>query len=216
VRVIIFTNGEINYPQRLLDLIEEGDVLIAADGGARHCLRLGLLPKLVIGDFDSLSETELNNLEEAGAELQRHPTHKDETDLELALLAARDQGAERVVICGALGARWDMTLANILLLAHPEFSSLSIHIVDGPQELSLLQGGQTRQIVGEPGDTLSLMPLLGGANGITTQGLEYPLENGSLRIGATRGVSNVMISHLAQVQLDEGLLLVVLNKDRRP
>ncbi len=214
MRVIIFANGEINYPQLLLDLIEDGDVLIAADGGARHCLRLGLLPKLVIGDFDSLSETELNDLAAAGVELQRHPIHKNETDLELALLAARDQRAEQVVICGALGARWDMTLANILLLAHPAYSSLSIRIVDGPQELSLLQGGQTRQIVGEPGDTLSLMPLIGDVSGITTQGLEYPLENGTLHFGTTRGVSNVMISHLAQVQLDEGLLLVVLNKVR--
>ncbi len=215
MRVIIFANGEIHHPQRVLEIIQDGDVLIAADGGARHCLGLGLLPKLVIGDLDSLTEGELRDLEEAGAEIQRHPPDKDETDLELALIKAEELKPDEIIIFGALGARWDMTLANVLLMAHPDFASIPICIVDGPQEISLLRSGQAKEIQGQPGDTISLIPLMRDARGITTLGLEYPLENATLRFGVTRGVSNVMHSQHARVQLEEGLLVIVsyhLNK----
>ncbi|MBC8497221.1 MAG: thiamine diphosphokinase [Chloroflexi bacterium] len=213
MRVIIFANGELQHPQSVLEIIQDGDVLIAADGGARHCLSLGLFPKLVIGDFDSLSEAELRELEEAGAEILRHPTDKDETDLELALLKAREYKPKEIIILGALGARWDMTLANLLLLAHRELGSQKIRIIDGYQELSLLRNGESMEIHGHAGDTVSLIPILGDARGISTQGLVYPLKNGTLHVGASRGVSNVMKNQYARVELEEGLLLVVLIKD---
>jgi len=210
--VIIFANGEIQYPQDVLDFIAEGDVLIAADGGARHCLSLGLLPKLVIGDFDSLTGAELDDLERAGVELEHHPIDKDETDLELALFKARELNPLEVIIFGALGARWDMTLANILLLAQWGGTSLPMRIVDGPQELTLLHNKQSKEIHGQPGDTVSLIPILGDAKGITTQGLQYPLDDGILHFGTSRGVSNVMKTQLAHVELEEGLLIVILTK----
>ncbi|MBM3145656.1 MAG: thiamine diphosphokinase [Chloroflexi bacterium] len=209
MRVILFANGELQFPRRALEVIQEGDALIAADGGARHCLSLGLLPKLVIGDFDSLSERELDELKNAGVELRRHPAHKDETDLELALIEAQKYHPEEIIIFGALGARWDMTLANMLLLAHPDFCSSNIRIVDGPQELSSLRGGQTRQISGQPGDTVSLIPMMGDARGVNTHGLAYPLVDGTLRFGTSRGVSNEMLAPRAIVRLEEGNLFIV-------
>jgi len=212
--VILFANGEIQHPQPILEFIQDGDFIIAADGGARHCLSLGLLPKLVIGDFDSLTEAELQTLESAGAELQRHPVAKDETDLELALLKARELNPDEVIIFAALGQRWDMSVANLMLLSHPRLKALPIRIMDGSQELFLFSGGQEREIRAQPGDTVSLIPLMGDAKGITTSGLEYPLENETLIFGATRGVSNVMSANLARMQLKEGLLLVILIKDR--
>jgi len=213
LRVIVFANGNLHHPETVLEIIQEGDIFIAADGGARHCLSLGLLPKLVIGDFDSLTVKELEELENAGVDIHRHPANKDETDLELALIKAKEHNPEEVIIFGALGARWDMTLANIMMMAHPEFTLLNIRIIDGPQEISLIGGGQIKQIRGEKGNTVSLIPLSGDARGISTYGLEYPLDNGILRFGATRGVSNIMQSQHARVQLENGLLLVVTNRD---
>ena len=210
MRVIVFANGELGHPQGILEVIQNGDVLIAADGGARHCLSLGLLPNVVIGDFDSLTEGELLELEKAGAEILRHPAHKEQTDLELALLEARQYKPEEIMIFGAMGARWDMSLANLMLLAHPDFFPSKMRILDGTQEISLLRDGQSMQIHGQKGDTVSLIPIMGDAKGIYTQGLEYPLVNGRLRFGTARGVSNVMQAKKARVQLEEGLLLVVV------
>src|SRR3954467_10916801 len=88
-----------------LDLMQQADLRIAADGGARHFLELGLLPHLAIGDFDSLPPALLVKLEDHDVEIERHPAHKDETDLELALLRALQRGARRIVVLAALGGR---------------------------------------------------------------------------------------------------------------
>lgn len=209
MRVIIFANGELSYPQADARLIQPGDVLIAADGGARHCLKLGLAPKLVIGDFDSLTQAEEDTLQQAGAELRQFSPIKDQTDLELALYCAIEYQPKEIIILGAMGDRWDMTIANLLLLAHPDFNNYSISLKDGPQALYLLHGRHTQQIQGGIGDTISLIPLLGDVHGITTQGLEYSLENGTLTFGSPQGVSNVMQARNISIQLKEGLLLIV-------
>ncbi|MEA3349147.1 MAG: thiamine diphosphokinase [Chloroflexota bacterium] len=208
--MIIFANGELNHAAAVLDTLRPGDVLIAADGGARQCLELNLIPDTVIGDFDSLTEKEQAALKAAGSKLIRHPRDKDETDLELALRIAGWLKPDDVLVFGALGARWDMTVSNLLLLTHPDFAFTSISLLDGPQEISLLRGGQSLSLQGQSGDTLSLIPLHGDAHGISTHGLKYPLTDETLRFGATRGVSNVFLAEQSSVKLNDGLLLCVV------
>ncbi|GAB4533648.1 MAG: thiamine diphosphokinase [Anaerolineales bacterium] len=210
MRAVIFANGVLSHPSQVHDLLRPGDYLIAADGGARHCLALGLRPHLALGDFDSLTPDLLGRLQSAGVPLRRYPPAKDETDLELALLAAREAGADQVLILGALGGRWDMTLGNILLLAHPDFWDLRISLVDGPQEIWPIPAGQPQEIRGLPGDTVSLIPLGGDAEGVTTRGLQYALSEGRLRFGAARGVSNVLLESPAQVFVRKGLVVCIL------
>jgi thiamine pyrophosphokinase len=206
LRAIIFANGGFTAPPELLP----SDLIIAADGGGRHCLALGLTPHLVVGDFDSIDPEQLTLLRQAGAELIRYPTHKDYTDLELALQHARQRGAEQVLVLAALGGRWDQTLANVLLPAAHQFADLPIHLLDGNQEISLVHAGQTQILQGSPGDTLSLIPLMGDALGVTTHGLEYPLQGETLSFGSTRGVSNVLLGEQARISLEAGLLLCVV------
>lgn len=206
MRAIIFANGSFTHPPEL----QPGDLLIAADGGARHCLALGLTPQLVIGDFDSLDDDQLRRLRQAGAELIQYPTHKDYTDLELALSHARQRGARQILVLAALGGRWDQTLANVLLPAAREYIGLDIRLIDGTQEIGLIHPRQRLEIHGQPGDLLSLIPLLGDTYGIITSGLEYPLQNETLYFGSTRGVSNVLVNPSAWVTLEEGLLLCVV------
>ncbi len=206
MRAIIFANGGFTDPPAL----QPDDLIVAADGGARHCLALGLTPKIVIGDFDSLNEQQIKMLQQYGAELIRYPTRKDFTDLELALQLAQQRGADEVVVLAALGGRWDQTLANVLLPASQQFASCNIRLVDGAQEISLIHAGQCLQVHGQPGDTLSLIPLSSDACGVATQGLEYPLRDETLVFGATRGVSNVLQAETAWVSLEKGLLLCVV------
>ena len=94
MRAVIFANGGFSHPDPLLP----GDFVIAADGGARYCLELGITPHLVVGDFDSLDPASLQALEQAGVELARYPERKDFTDLELALQHARLRGADEILI----------------------------------------------------------------------------------------------------------------------
>jgi thiamine pyrophosphokinase len=185
-------------------------LIVAADGGTKHAQALGLVPHVIVGDLDSLPEQEAERLESAGSRLIRYPPRKDFTDLELALQQVQLHDITEVLVLGALGNRWDQTLANLLLPAAENFQNLSIRLVDGAQEISLIREGQRVEISGRAGDTVSLIPLGGDAGGITTGALEYPLAGETLRFGSSRGVSNVMLGEKAAVSLEKGLLLCVI------
>ncbi|RLC88610.1 MAG: thiamine diphosphokinase [Chloroflexi bacterium] len=208
MRAVIFANGEFPNPQNARDLLRPDDLIIAADGGTHHTLVAGVVPHVVIGDLDSLSPDEQARVEAAGAQVIRFSPRKDETDLELALLHAVREGATEIVILAALGGRLDQTIANLLLLALPELSGLDMRIVEGQQTAFLIH--DEALIEGRPGDTVSLIPLGGDAVGVTTEGLEWPLHEDTLRFGPARGVSNVLTAERARVRVRRGSLLCVV------
>ncbi len=207
MRAVIIANGIVGgfHP-----LICPEDIIIAVDGGLRLCLELKLRPHCLIGDMDSLSPEEIDAATLSGIPISRYPARKDLTDMELALHYARSLGADDIVLLGALGARWDMTIANVMLLASPELAGCRVRILDGMQEISLVQGGETRRFEGKSGDLLSLIPLRTDAENIRTAGLEYPLSGETLCFSATRGISNVFRDQTATVSLENGLLLCVV------
>jgi thiamine pyrophosphokinase len=209
LRAVIFANGVLNNLQDVHDIILPDDLIIAADGGMTHCRALGIKPSIVIGDLDSLDPDYLKSLQTSGTEIISYPINKDQTDLELALHKALDLGYDEILVLGALGARWDMTIANLLLPAASEFSKVTIRLIDGHQEILLLRGKGELIFNGKKGDMLSIVPLGQDAYGVTLRGLKYPLEDDVLRFGATRGISNVLIDDTATVYLKKGLLLCI-------
>jgi len=210
LRAIIFANGGLSDAEAARSIIQTGDLIIAADGGGYHCRKLGITPRVLIGDFDSLSPKEITSWERQGVQIVRHPARKNYTDLELALHYAREQGADEILVLAALGARWDHTLANLLLPVSADLQCCSITLLDGKQEIHLIKGGETLEARGAPGDTLSLIPLGGEALGVSTDRLEYPLRGETLHFGSTRGISNVMLDNTAAVSLEQGMLLCVV------
>jgi len=211
LRAVIFANGELRDPQAALAELEPDDRLIAADGGMRHLRDLGLTPGWIVGDLDSLASIDLEPLEATGVEVLRHPRRKDQTDLELAMLHALNLGADEVVVFGAFGARWDHTLANLLLSLHPELVDISTVFVDGGQRVFVARG--STRIEGTPGDVVSLIPIGGDAEGVTTSGLEYPLKDGKLVLGTTLGVSNVLVETPATLDVRQGQLLICVSHE---
>ena len=209
-RAIIFANGVLNAEDISHLDIAPDDLVIAADGGLHNCRKAGLLPSVVIGDLDSIKPEEAAALDAVGVQLIQYPRRKDFTDLELALIYAQEQGAREALILAALGNRWDQTLANLLLPGAAALASLRISLLDGPQEILFIRSGEQRQVRGRAGDTLSLIPLGGDAQGITTQGLEYPLNGETLYSGSTRGVSNELTSEAAAIFVERGVLLCVV------
>jgi thiamine pyrophosphokinase len=214
MRAIIFANGELPNPQGVTELLRPGDLVIAADGGTRHALAAGVTPDVVIGDLDSLSPDMQASVEAAGTQIIRFSPDKDKTDLELALLHAVQGGATEAIILAALGGRLDQTMANVLLLTRPELENIDVRIVEGTQESFLVQDEDTVQ--GQPGDTISLISLGGDAQGVTIEGVKWPLEQATLRLGSTWGVSNVLKSEQARVRVRCGsLLCVVMHKSSK-
>lgn len=105
-RAVIFVNGQIEDYAWLQSLLHADDYLIGADGGTRHCLAVERLPHVVVGDMDSLPAALLADLAGKGVEIERHPAHKDQTDLELAIERALRDGSDEVLLVGAVGDGW--------------------------------------------------------------------------------------------------------------
>jgi len=208
MRAIIFANGRLDDTQRARDLVHDDDLIIAVDGGTRRAWEVGVEPQCVIGDLDSLTPAEEERLRASGARIIRFSPRKDETDLELALVRAAFEGAESIVVLAALGGRLDHTIANLLLLALPELDGIDVRVVEGLQVAFLVR--REALVEGEPGDTVSLIPLGGDAVGVTTEGLEWRLNDDTLHFGPARGVSNALIAERASVRVQEGQLLCVV------
>ncbi len=207
MRALILANGTLSDKRKAWEHLHHAELVVCADGGVHHARALGIHPDVVIGDLDSLPADARDELERAGTKVIAFPTRKDETDLELALLYAVERGADHITVLGALGKRIDHELANLLLLAHPRLAAVQIRVVAGNQELTLVRG--EARFKGQVGDLLSLLPIGGDAQGITTWGLEYPLNDEALLFGPARGVSNVFTTAEPVVRVREGLLLAV-------
>ncbi len=207
---LIFANGEAGDGPMVSQALAHADnaLIIAADGGARIAHFFGFSVQYVIGDMDSLSDAELAALRAEGAQIQQYPEEKDETDLELALMFAAQQGAGWIRILGAAGNRIDQTLGNIYLLGLPQLADLDVRIVAVNQQTWLLRTGENR-IQGAVGDTLSLIPLSDTVHGVRTEHLYYPLEDETLTFGPARGMSNVLQADEVCVWVGEGRLLAV-------
>jgi thiamine pyrophosphokinase len=114
-----------------------------------------------------------------------------------------------IVVFGALGGRWDQSLANVMLLALPALRDVPTRLVDRDQTIVAIRDGQEVRIEGRAGDTLSLIALAGDARGVSISGCEYPLSDARLSFGATLGVSNVLIEPAARVSVKAGIVLVI-------
>ncbi len=207
MHIVIVANAPNFQAEPFRDLLARADLLIAADGGGNALYAAGIVPHLVIGDLDSLAPEAEAAFAAAGASIVRYPAEKDETDLELALLAAVAQGGDTIDVLGALGGRWDQGLSNVALLALPDLAGRWVRLLDTGQEAYLARG--ETPIPGAEGETVSLLPIGGAARGITTRGLYYPLHDAELRFEHSRGVSNVITQPPASVVVREGMLLVV-------
>jgi thiamine pyrophosphokinase len=185
------------------------DLVIAADGGARHAPGLGRTIDLWVGDGDSLGVDGVEALRAAGVPVELSPVDKDESDTELAIAAAAAAGATRVTILGALGGtRIDHGLANVWLLANPVLNGRGACLIDDHARIRIVAAGD-HDLGGRIGDLVSLFAFGGDAEGLTTRGLRYPLSDEPLRSGSTRGLSNVREATDAEIDVRAGMVLVV-------
>jgi len=182
--------------------------VIAADSGLHSAQALGITVHLVVGDLDSATPTAVAAAEAAGAAVERHPTDKDGTDLELALDAAMSRSLAPAMVLGGAGFdRIDHFMANALLLAHPRYAPMrpewwvkGAHVAPVHDRLD---------VDGAPGDIVALLAIGGPASGVSTTGLRWPLHHDTLPSGSTRGVSNEMTGTTATVIVADGILLAI-------
>jgi thiamine pyrophosphokinase len=190
--------------------LDAADLVIAADGGSATLDGLGRRPDRLVGDLDSTDAALVARLEADGVPIERHPADKEATDTELAVKAAIAAGASAVVVLGALGGtRLDHELANLLLLADPRLDGIDARVVHDTATARVLRGRGSVGLDGASGDLVTLLPIGGDAYGVTADGLRWPLAAATLRLGASRGISNEITVPPASVSVEDGVLLVI-------
>jgi thiamine pyrophosphokinase len=200
-RVIIFANGFLPDHEKARAIIRADDVIIAADGGTRHALALGLIPDLIIGDLDSVHTETL-------VKFRKVPTYQDSndetTDLEKAIAWAIKAKYDHVTVVGASGKRLDQAIGNLGVLAK-FYPDAVVRIVDDFGELTYV--GRALTFEAKKGEIVSLIPL-SRCEGIVTSGLRYALNGESLELGVREGTSNVVTESLVSVKVKKGHLLL--------
>jgi thiamine pyrophosphokinase len=212
VRALVVLDGDLlGSDAWLAGLAAQADVVIAADGGANKLAKAGRRPDLVVGDMDALAADAQRRLERAGAKLEVHPTEKEQTDGELALVAAIERGADEIIVAGAFGGeRLDHMIGNLMLLAHEDLAAIDVALVTEHATFRSLLGPGILELEGAAGDWVTFEPLSETVRGVATDGLRYPLRHEQLVRGSTRGVSNELTGRRGSVEVGEGLLLVAI------
>lgn len=201
MKAVIFCDGVIPKKSMIEHELADSEFLIAADGGAKQVHNLDFQPDVIIGDLDSYTITDSEEATVIKDEDQ------ESNDLEKALSYALQKSVNTVTVFGATGKRLDHTLKNlsVLLQYNPRFKSIiliddyaTIKVIDSPYRGSF-----------ELGTIISLFPLSGKVDGITTYGLKYPLKNESLENGIRDGSSNEAVRETVEIEFKKGDLLLL-------
>lgn len=199
MRAIIIGNGTITNYTVMKQNAQKADIIICADGGYYHAQKAGIIPDVVIGDFDSSLEP--------GDNITKfiYPTKKDFTDGELCVKYACDHGYDEIMMFGMTGSRMDHTLNDMLLLIQCKNGC----VIDNNNEIYLLRNKFF--IEGKKGMTLSIIPIRGDLTGIYTKGLEYSLCGETLYFGESRGNSNIITEDYCEIKAENGIGFIIIN-----
>ncbi len=188
--------------------LTESDLVIAADGGYDHLLQIGLRADVVIGDFDSVTSSEI--WEDTVCEKLTYPPEKDDTDMMLAIKLGLSRGFGQFNIYGGLGGRLDHTVANIQAL-----SFLAEHSAQGilhhpDYELTVIKNSSFTVAKDKTG-YISVFSLSDTSENVTIKGLEYELEGATLTNSFPLGVSNAATGKKGIISVERGTLLITWN-----
>ena len=191
---------------QLAGVTERPDLVIAADGGLHAVLDRGWIPDLVVGDMDSVDPSALAAAGEDGARIERHQVGKDQSDLELAIAAARRDRVTDLHVVVRSGGRLDHQLANLVVLAAPESVAMAIHAHVGDHAVWVVRG--RREIDLEVGAHVAVQPV-GGEALVTTTGVAFPVQRERLSPFSARGVANRVTDSPVVVEVEAGAVLVI-------
>ncbi len=181
------------------------DYVICADGGVKPADALGIKPDLIIGDFDSAEQPDMENLIRLSAE-------KDMTDSEAAIDLAVSRGADSITVVGGLGGRFDHTMGNLGMLAKYTGVISSIRIIDGWNRIFIADPG-TVTVRKDDYKYLGAAAYGEQVTGLTMRGVAYPLDNYTLTNKTTRCVSNEIVGENAEISFKTGRLLIIQSRD---
>lgn len=183
-------------------IIPDGAYVIAADAGLEHLDRAGIVPDLIVGDFDSLGKVP------EGSNIIEHAPEKDDTDMMLAVKEALARGADTIIIYGGLGGRLDHVFANMQTLAFIANQGARGYLVGCGIVCTAIKNG-TISFDADMRGVVSVFCLGDTARGVDLVGLKYPLSDHTMTCDMPLGVSNEFMGVPSLVSVRDGILAVM-------
>ena len=196
--------------EQLREEEEHADFVIALDRGYDYLREADCLPDLLLGDFDSMEESQ-NRIPES-IEMIRYPAEKDATDTQLGIETAIARGASEIRILGAFGKRQDHFLGNLDALLIALRAGVDARLIDPWNCMYLMQGSRTLK---RTSNYVSILPYTDRVEGVTLRGFRYELTDYCMEKGSTLGISNEIPQEEAEVSCRSGILIVVESDDER-
>lgn len=206
MKAIVIAGGDISAPAFYKPFVSEAEYILCADSGYLNAKKIGIVPDLVVGDFDSMPQNELPD----SIERLVLPVEKDETDLHTCIRTAIEQGAKEILVFGGRGSRLDHSMAAVSLAYMAYLQGVRVRLIDEHNELFVFSGEV--EVQKKEGYHLSLMPLT-ETSGIYTEGLYYPVDNGQMAWGNPYGVSNEFAADVAKIRVEKGVMMLILSRD---
>lgn len=214
--ILIITGGEVNITSSLqYTATKKYSKIIAVDGGLESADRMGIVPDIIIGDFDTVSSELLCRYEKLGCETVRLNPVKDDTDTEAAYARAMEYEPEEIDIIGAVGSRFDHSYANIFLLKRALEAGVKAYIITAMCRISVIAGDVELKKSELYGKYISLIQFDGSARGVTLRGLVYELDDFDFDTKKTYrlGVSNELHGERGYISIREGCMLLIEAKE---
>jgi thiamine pyrophosphokinase len=208
---LIVSSGTITNYNRLKEIISEVDLIVCADGGMEHLLKINKLPDLILGDLDSISKPTLEYILSKNVPIEKYSSIKDVTDTELAMDCLVDKGYDEIVLMGVTGSRQDHTMANIFLLNTLHDKGIKGKIVDDNNIIYLTDN--YLEIEDLKDHYVSVIPISNDGIIVSLKGFFYNLDNKFISFGSTLGISNKIIEDIGKVQIHKGRALIFVSKD---
>lgn len=202
---LILAGGDLVPTLQTRELANQAELIIAADSGIRHAKTLGLTPNFIVGDFDSATEEDL--LAFQAIKRETHPVDKNFLDLELAIEKAIALATTKLFIFGATGDRLDQSLAAIMIISQYTHLKASLH--SGNHSAYFLKGPSNQEYK-LPQDTTFSIISLEKSSSISLGNAVYELNDFRLDFGVGLGVSNRVSQSPLSVQIDEGLIALIV------
>ncbi|SHI68703.1 thiamine diphosphokinase [Clostridium amylolyticum] len=211
MKILIIGGGKLPSEKLLRKEYSQSDYTICADKGGEYLLDINLVPHMLIGDFDSISEESLKKFSEKRVLIQRYPVEKDYTDTEICVMEALEHNPDEIVMLGCTGSRLDHVIGNIGLLKRCLDKNVKAYIKDENNVIFLMDKPDT--FTGEKDKIISLQAFTEEVSGLNISGVKYPLKGYNLKSWSAYTVSNVMINKKIDISFEKGILMVIFSKD---
>ncbi len=210
MKAVIFSSAEISDYEYLKQYDFSGQMIICADAGLKHAIKLGMRPDIVLGDNDSFAD-EIPD----GIKYIAYPPEKDKTDTNIAVDYAMQNGAEEIVLIGGLGGRIDQEFSHFCLMEYALDQGVRLKMIDDINEIWMERAPFCLKKSECARKYVSFFPYGGTVNNFSVKGLKYEASGMTLRPNMVQASSNEFdISDEARIEFTDGTVLVMLCDDR--